>query len=99
MLYISPKPQLYCKAAYKSQVYNIELFPSFPFTMHIAFLKNITDDRTGGLHCGRPTGYNSSGMTLSLAVRVRLMLTRSLRPLSFRTHLIRLSSVICLERS
>ncbi|OQE08161.1 hypothetical protein PENFLA_c147G02591, partial [Penicillium flavigenum] len=29
--------------------------------MHIAFLKNITDDRTGGLHSGRPTDYHSGG--------------------------------------
>ena len=74
MLYISPKPQLYCKTAYKSQAYNIELFPSFPFTIHIAFLKNITDDRSGGLHSGRSNDYHSGGMTLPLAVRVRDML-------------------------
>ncbi|KAJ5264640.1 hypothetical protein N7505_007433 [Penicillium chrysogenum] len=29
--------------------------------MHISFLKNITDDRTGDLHSGRPTGYHSGG--------------------------------------
>ncbi|KAJ5471359.1 hypothetical protein N7530_008716 [Penicillium desertorum] len=51
--------------------------------MHIAFLKNITDDRTGGLHSGRPTGYHSSGMTLSFAVRVRdmLIIHQASRPL------------------
>lgn len=83
MLYISQNHNLYCKTAYKSQVYNIELFPSFPFTMHIAFLKNITDDRTGNLHSGRPTGYHSSGMALSFAVRVRdmLIIHQASRPL------------------
>lgn len=93
MLYISQNHNLYCKTAYKSQVYNIELFPSFPFTMHIAFLKNITDDRTGDLHSGRPTGYHSGGMTLSLAVRVRDMLiihptSRPLKAIIFSPELV-----------
>jgi hypothetical protein len=51
--------------------------------MQIASLKNNTDDRTGDLHSGRPTGYHSGGMTLSLAVRVRdiLIIHQASRPL------------------
>ncbi|KAJ5473944.1 hypothetical protein N7475_003510 [Penicillium sp. IBT 31633x] len=57
--------------------------------MHIAFLKNNTDDRTGDLHSGRPSGYHSGGMTLSLAVKPLKAIMFPLEPVVHTAHILR----------
>ncbi|KAJ5264546.1 hypothetical protein N7505_007339 [Penicillium chrysogenum] len=42
--------------------------------MHIALLKNNTDDPTGDLRSGRPTGYHSGGFQ---AIKGNRVLTRA----------------------